>query len=85
MTVNDLKVIMQEISLILYQPCHCARNVALEFQKSLVNFYQGSMYCGFWQSGQNGQNLRIFSENPVNSESERTNRDFFKHLKKQFS
>jgi hypothetical protein len=33
-------------------------------------------------SGQNEQNLRIFSENPVNSESKRTKRDFFKHLKK---
>jgi hypothetical protein len=36
-----------------------------------------SNYCGFWPSGQNGQNLRIFSENLVWSESKRTKRDFW--------
>ena len=40
-------------------------------------------YCGFWLSGQNGKNSRIFSKNPKNV-SKRTKRDFFKTFKNNF-
>ena len=40
-----------------------------------------SNYCGFWPSGQNRQNLRIFSEISVWSESKRTKRDFLNMYK----
>jgi hypothetical protein len=39
-------------------------------------------YCDFCLSGQNRQNLRIFSENPQKRKSKRTKPDFLKHLKK---
>jgi hypothetical protein len=34
-------------------------------------------YCEFCLSGQNRQNLRIFSENPKQCESNRTKSDFY--------
>jgi hypothetical protein len=56
-------------------------NALYYFYKSLII----SNYCGSCLSGQNRQNLRIFSENPQKRKSKRKKPDFFETFKKNSS
>jgi hypothetical protein len=52
-----------------------------EMMQNIAQFHDYN-YCGYFLSGQNRQNLRIYFENPRKPKSKRTKPDFFVTFKK---